>query len=571
MKKERAAAASQRPSLMKGIIMTEYIFYRADFGEENEYSKKKGFGFFINQWGTPELNSGFVPSAWFQDNILVKQDAHGCFVTPKEAEGGRIPLSFKADLKEEGRYLLTVSLYSEKDTEEVLVFAGRRQLIFKGKIKAKEERKCTFPVCVCDFIPRGETLRQNNRSFVLTVTGRDVRLVSIKEEPWEGKTVFIAGDSTVTDQSAQYPYFPEASYGGWGQMLLPFLNGKTAVSNHSHSGLTTESFRKEGHYEILKQAIRAGDLCLFQFGHNDQKLKNLTAEGGYRHNLVRYIKEIREKEAVPVLVTPLARNSWKGNDGSYNDLLEKYAKEVMKIGEDLNVPVLDLHERSMEFIKEHGLEDSKRWFYPSDYTHTNDYGAWKMAGFVWEELKKTDLFAELPADFEEWEPPEAFKEYGKRSFRLRAAEQQTEKRPEPDRPKEILTRAEALDFIIRTVNYFPVNVYNDFFSDILGHEWYAGTVECALQNGLIPEEMTEDGCFFPERAVTLEEFLCIAVTGYKSRKKLPPIQTFAKGSSAWAQEMVSFACTLGAADPNEDWKRPLTRKEGAAILNKFTV
>ena len=51
----------------------------------------------------------------------------------------------------------------------------------------------------------------------------------------------------------------------------------------------------------------------------------LKAEEGYRANLLRYIRECRERGAFPILVTPLARNTWKGNDGSYNDLLEEYA------------------------------------------------------------------------------------------------------------------------------------------------------------------------------------------------------------------------------------------------------
>ena len=33
-------------------------------------------------------------------------------------------------------------------------------------------------------------------------------------------------------------------------------------------------------------------------------------------------------------------------------------------------------------MQQDGLETAKRWFYPGDYTHTNDFGAYKMAGFV---------------------------------------------------------------------------------------------------------------------------------------------------------------------------------------------
>ena len=57
-----------------------------------------------------------------------------------------------------------------------------------------------------------------------------------------------------------------------------------------------------------------------------------------------------------MIVTPLARNTWKG-DGSYNDLLKDFAEECRKIGETYQVPVLDLNRRSTAFILEGGLED----------------------------------------------------------------------------------------------------------------------------------------------------------------------------------------------------------------------
>lgn len=562
--------------------MTEYIFCPADsIGKAGisvrpftEYPGEEGFGFFTGQWGIPELNSGFLPAPGFRGAISIEQDSHGCHVFPEKAEGGTLPLAFRADIKSSGKYLLTVTLYSPEDREEVLLFAGRRQLVFRGSLRGGEEWTGSFPIHVCDIIPRGETVRHELRSVSVTVIGASVRLVSLKTEPWKGRTLFIAGDSTVTDQSAVYPYAPEVSYGGWGQMLPAFLKGDAAVSNHAHSGLTTESFREEGHYEILAEAIGPGDLCLFQFGHNDQKLKHLTAEGGYRRNLVRYIEEIREKGAVPLLVTPLARNSWKGNDGTYNDLLAEYAKEVLGIGEAMAVPVLDLHGKSMAFIREQGLEASKPWFYPSDFTHTNDCGAWKMAGLLWEELLMAGLFSpgqEKPGMLP-WDPPkdsEAFKDF---RSRMEAAEPRSEKAFLPDRPEEILTRAEALDFIIRAVNYFPTNVYNDFFSDVIGHEWYAGTLECGVQNGLIPEEMIQKGCFYPEQSITLEEFLHMAVTGYKSRKGLDIQKNFIiEGTLPWTKEAAETACALGAAGPKECWSRNLTRGEAAAILGRFGI
>ena len=84
-------------------------------------------------------------------------------------------------------------------------------------------------------------------------------------------------------------------------------------------------------------------------------------------------------------------------------------------------------------------------------------------------------------------------------------------------------RAAALDMVIRTVRFFPTNVYNDMFCDVIGHEWYAGIVECAWQNGMIDNGLVEDGKFYPLRLVTLEEFLVFAMNGYKSRKALPDV------------------------------------------------
>nr|WP_304954957.1 hypothetical protein [uncultured Acetatifactor sp.] len=84
----------------------------------------------------------------------------------------------------------------------------------------------------------------------------------------------------MTDQSAEYPYAPGTNYSGWGQMISAYLNQRIAVSNHAHSGLTTASFREEGHYGILEQYIRPGDYMLIQFAHNDQKLDELKAQEG---------------------------------------------------------------------------------------------------------------------------------------------------------------------------------------------------------------------------------------------------------------------------------------------------
>ena len=81
-----------------------------------------------------------------------------------------------------------------------------------------------------------------------------------------------------------------------------------------------------------------------------------------------YIKETRTAGAVPVLITPLARNSWR-DPTHYNDFLADFADAVLDLGKEEAVPVLDLHAYAMQLIRQEGLETAKRWFYPGDYTH----------------------------------------------------------------------------------------------------------------------------------------------------------------------------------------------------------
>ena len=97
-----------------------------------------------------------------------------------------------------------------------------------------------------------------------------------------------------------------------------------------------------------------------------QKLPGLQAKGGYRANLQRYIKENQAKGVYPVLVTPIARNTWRLRDQTYLDLLEEFADVCLELGAQYGIPVLDLHAHSKEYVLEKGLQDAKPIFFPGD-------------------------------------------------------------------------------------------------------------------------------------------------------------------------------------------------------------
>ena len=267
----------------------------------------------------------------------------------------------------------------------------------------------------------------------------------------DGKVMNVSGGTAVMRDKEDYRGIPKAYIQGWGQMLPAYLDARLSVSNHSHSGLTTDTFRKEGHYAVIEQYSRPGDYVFYQFGHNDQKLPKLQAKDGYQANLHRYIKENQARGVYPVLVTPIARNTWRLRDQTYLDLLEEFADVCLELGAQYNIPVLDLHAHSKEYVLEKGLQDAKPIFFPGDYTHTNDFGAYKMAGYVAEEIReKCSGYSErayaylaecVTKGFGAWDPvgqikvpkkPEIYKDI-----------------PDPAGDQVLLSEAEQLERVVR--------------------------------------------------------------------------------------------------------------------------
>lgn len=290
-----------------------------------------------------------------------------------------------------GVYQIFWRVKAKEDVESLYLFAGRKNLCYMGNLKAGEVMEGSCYTHICEIIPRYYEAVMEIREVCFTAAcekAEKLEFLDVRIEKVQGRpVVFLAGDSTVTDQSCEIPYNPGTCYSSWGQALIYYIGQYAAVDNQAHCGLSTETFREEGHFGVVERAIKPGDYCLFQFGHNDQKLPHLQAETGYRENLLRFIMEVRQKGGVPILVTPLGRNTWK-DDGSYNDLLEEYGDVVKRIGRETDTPVIDLHGFSVDFYLKNGKIKSRDYFHPADATHTNEYGAYLFAGVIAEGLKK---------------------------------------------------------------------------------------------------------------------------------------------------------------------------------------
>lgn len=213
-------------------------------------------------------------------------------------------------------------------------------------------------------------------------------------------TVFLVGDSTMADK----PYEGSNPEKGWGQVFPLYFEEGIRFENHAMNGRSTKNFRAEGRWDTVMERLKAGDYVIIEFGHNDQKINSedryAFADSTYRDNLTRFVEEVGAKGGKPVLATPISRRSFDEN-GVLTDTHGRYSEVVREVAAEMNVPLFDLHARTVELIEQFGMEKSKELFLhfkPGDYdkfpkgvednTHLSPTGAFKVADLAVEELRR---------------------------------------------------------------------------------------------------------------------------------------------------------------------------------------
>ncbi|MBB2147699.1 rhamnogalacturonan acetylesterase [Pedobacter gandavensis] len=213
-------------------------------------------------------------------------------------------------------------------------------------------------------------------------------------------TIYLIGDSTLAAKSASA--FPET---GWGMPFANFFSKKVLVDNRAKNGRSTKTFISENLWAPVVSGLHKGDYVLIQFGHNDEvKTKaSYTPEEDYVKNLMKFIQESREKGAIPILITPVARRSFD-TSGKVKETHLIYANLVRELAKSASVPLIDLDKKSQELLQQYGAEQSKLLFnhlepgehpnYPEgkkDDTHFNELGAREMAQLVLKEMRTLNL------------------------------------------------------------------------------------------------------------------------------------------------------------------------------------
>lgn len=328
------------------------------------------------------------------------------FLTSGAAAPGK-PSVFAVDL-EEGNYDVTVRLGDPAaPTSTTLKAEARRLMLEKVETTAGKFETRTFTVNVRKpAISTGGTTSLNDREkgpptaldwdehLTFEFNGQHPGVASMEIKPAkEAITVFLVGDSTVTDQRHE-------PWAGWGQMLTRFFEPGVAVSNQAESGLALYSFERQKRLEKVLSMMKKDDYLFIQFGHNDQKDKSAGAGPftSYKTNLKKFVATARSKGGIPVLVTPMERRRW--NENTPVPTLSDYAEAVRQVGAEEKVPVIDLNAMSLKLYAALGPELSKKAFvhfpantFPgqdkplSDDTHHSAYGGYELARCMVEGIK----------------------------------------------------------------------------------------------------------------------------------------------------------------------------------------
>lgn len=241
-----------------------------------------------------------------------------------------------------------------------------------------------------------------------------LKVKPVKRE--EGKpVVFFTGDSTVKNADKE-----EDGMWGWAsQAQTVFDESKITLFNAARAGRSTRSFLREGLWDEVYNSLQPGDFVTIQFGHNDicpitdakargvipgtkdtlhvYKMDNGTYEVVYSFGwyLKKFIDDVREKGATPILVSLTPRNEWPGGKVERRD--NTYGKWYREVVAETGVEFIDLHNISADFLDkkfskklESKVKDNKEMlkaaeqkikeeagakYFKKDHTHTSKLGA----------------------------------------------------------------------------------------------------------------------------------------------------------------------------------------------------
>lgn len=525
-------------------MYTQIFHFGSQITEYDLFTASKGYGFLDQTQidGKTKSEQALYSGGWnLRSNALADWKA-----SLRATENGveiikdRFVMIFKILVPEEGTYKVTVtSKAGTKGIQDMMLFSGRRNLIERDiQVLPKESYSKSFFAFVAPYIPALTSIPCTEKAIYISICGTHASLSELKIEKQEAPVIYAAGDSTLTDQNALFPYYPYGSCAGWAQVMAQYFE-TAAICNQAHSGMTSNCFRDDGHWDIIKNRLKENDIVFLQFGHNDQKRRNLAAFGGYINNLRWYVKEIKACGAFPIIVSPISRIPFQDN-GKYRSLLAAHALACQTAADECNVPFIDLHALTFQHWCQLGEEKTRNYFMPGDITHTNDYGANLIASYVVSEIERQNItplanllsFQKkremLPEQDTKKLPPESA---DGAMFDIDIPYVDIEGIPQYNdmvlafrkglfdpcvmhlHPTETMPRAQFLMIYFKALRKNGKRPYLGEFCDISRYEWDSSFVQACIEENLIDPVTVPNHCFRPDAALTNAEYASFLIRG----------------------------------------------------------
>ncbi len=397
-----------------GFIGTNENDYKLAGDRIDGFTQQQGQVITLEAGGSTGLNDGIGS---------VGEDTYG------NAGDKYYPVRFALKVEDETYYRVKATVTTLDSTKPAVasLYTERKHPLYTEKeIPAGETVTTEFTVRVTPIYyqksdPQGAIA---DGMVNVAVLGENTALAALEIDQIEtAPTLWVLGDSTVTDGGGTLPFWPLQNYTGVGTGLAKYLPSDIALVNEGEGGLNAADSL---HFNMVSSRIKAGDYMYVEYGHNHKD----DGVAGYQSCLDKYYDVCRNVGATLILVGPIDRhnssqydastNTWSSTLSGFSDAAKAYVDEKIAAGAtdiafvDLNKPSLDWYTtlsakgtvNDTEVTNNYAL--TNYYFQTSkgggtDGTHPNDTGAENLAYFFFTTADTTAYPALLPLmkNFEE--------------------------------------------------------------------------------------------------------------------------------------------------------------------------
>lgn len=359
------------------------------------YSDETGYGFeagadvvdVVNRKGTDVTRDYVTSESAFIFSVKLPEGNWKVRLTLGDTQGAS-----RTTVMTEVRRLMVEGLETSKGKTETVEFIAN---VRTPELSRNNEIKLNRS----EYDPVSGTFKKRTWDDRLSIQFNDRRpcVCALEIEPADSSavTVFLIGDSTVTDQ---------AGGGTWGQYLPRWFDSSVVIANHAESGMTLKGFRFGRRWDKIMESAKPGDYLFIQLGTNDEKSKghdpmwdsedragdwdrtHSQADKDYVWELATMAVQAQRKGMIPVIVSPMTKIDRK--TATATELMTPYGKNAPRAAKLAGCAFIDLWSASREMVEALGKDCLSAY---SDGTHTDNYGAYLFSLFIVKGIRENGL------------------------------------------------------------------------------------------------------------------------------------------------------------------------------------